>query len=618
VNRALVLKEVREHGVVFAVLYLVSALGFVGIAVRSRDSGSAYVALRIFTILFGLLTALVVSNRLVVREYTGRTQLFLETLPLTRLRVLTVKLAVGAVLVAVPVLLALAACTFLALKREPVTARYVALVGARALTAALSVYALTFLAGLLGRYRLGLWLSLFLAAFTLESRAKIEVVELPLFRLLDQKMAFERYAVPWGDLGGAALAAAGCVAIAFALGLAREGSLATYLARRMSHREKVFFGCMTLVYFALLAALDERKARPLFALAEAVDGAAGGTRVGVARGKGIDDAQARQLGGAVASDLESLRAWLDLEQMPPVFLLPEHSLDSDVFLRARLPDTDGVVVQAALANQDLDTRLFRAFVVGEVLDWSSRGRSHREPRRWFSDGFARWWVDRDRAQDDPLDRLRAAAAEPGGLSEEALRRWLSTREELGECLSGALGWRAVGVLAKELGPARFQALARSALGHRPARDLRGTLEERSLDELLAAEGNLRLQTVVQALNRELSTDRARYSSELGQLTAWEPRLEAVPASSGSALEVRHALGRAGAAGPPADYTVLYRSLRPWTGELGREDLARFDTTGAGVLPFTFTRGARLFTAFEVFEPALRCNLRLRAERWEAR
>jgi hypothetical protein len=64
--------------------------------------------------------------------------------------------------------------------------------------------------------------------------------------------------------------------------------------------------------------------------------------------------------------------------------------------------------------------------------------------------------------------------------------------------------------------------------------------------------------------------------------------------------------------------VLYRGLRPWTGELDRDDLARFDTTGAGVLPFTFTKGERLFTAFEVFEPALRCNVRLRAERWEAR
>jgi hypothetical protein len=615
VTRALLWKELREHGPVFAALYALEALAFAGI-VNRPDQGSAFAALQFFTARFGLLTALVVGNRLIVREYAGRTQLFLELLPVTRLRVLFVKLGLGACLVALPVLLGLGACALLAADQEPLTARYVAIVGARALAAVLLMYSLAFLAGLLGRYRLGLWLGLALGAWTLDTKAKLELESLPLVRLLNQQMAYERFAVPWSDLAGAALAAAVLVAIAFALGLARDGSLAATLARRMSYREKVFFGCLTLVWVAMVAVLEDRKARPLFALADSVKGAAGTTLVGVAPGKDLDEAQAQKLGELVATDLEALRQFLDLETMPPVFLLPEHSLDADVFLRARLPSTDGVVVQAALSDQRLDTRLFRAFVVGEVLDWYSRGRDRREPRRWFSDGFARWFVDRDRTEADPLDRLRAAVAAPEGVSLQTLHAWLATREQLGDCLSGALAWRAVEVLAHELGPARFQALARAAQGRRPANDLRGALSERTLTQLLADADAPSLDATVQALNQALADDRARRASELGALTRWQPKLGAVASPSGPAIEVHHSLSR-GDGGPSSGYTLLYARLEPWARELDREELLRFDTTGRGILPVTFQRGSRLFTAFEVFEPGLACNLRLRAERWEA-
>ena len=47
-------------------------------------------------------------------------------------------------------------------------------------------------------------------------------------------------------------------------------------------------------------------------------------------------------------------------------------------------------------------------------------------------------------------------------------------------------------------------------------------------------------------------------------------------------------------------------------------LARVDGTRAGVLPASFARGTRLFTALERREPLLGCSVRLAARRWEVK
>ncbi len=614
---ALLRKELREHWLVLGGMYLLCALGFSGYLLKAREHGSAFVALRQFAGSFALLLALVVNNRLVLREYGGRTQLFLETLPVTRWRVVTLKLVLGAVLVAIPVVVGLAVCALVTARFEPLTARYVAMVGARALAFTLTFHCLAFLAALLGRFRIGVWMALGLAWFALGEYGKIDPARLPLVRLLESQMPFERHVVPWGDLGGAALMGLAFAAGGFALALSRDGTLATQLSRRMRPREKVFFGCVALAFSFAFSLLADHRTRPPFDLAQTLRTREGEAVVAVGTGEALDEATARQLGRWVARDLADLRPWLSLGPLPPVFLLPDHGLDPEVFLRAQLPNSDGVVVQAALGHPELDTRALRAFVIREVLGWHSRSRAYREPRRWLLDGFARWWVDREDPDEHRRDLLRAAAAAPEGVTVEALRRWLATREALGECLSEALAWRLVGVIARELGAERFQAFARQALGRRPQADLREALREESLEALLARRG-APLDDLLRSLNGGLGADRARFADALGQRVQRLPRLTVMPAANGSAFEVRHSLRTLDGGAPPIAYTVVYSALGPWTDALDREDLSRFDTWGAGVLPVTYSRGELVFSAFEVHEPALGCSVRLLAQRWEAR
>jgi hypothetical protein len=610
VTWALLRKELREHGVVLIGLFALSAVGFVAAAHEAADSGSAFVALRQFAIGGGLLTSLVVNHRLVVREYSGRTQLFLEILPITRRRVVSVKYLLGAALVTVPVAMALASSAFAAARFEPLTPRYVGIVGARAIAFALILHALAFLAAFLGRFRVGLWMALLLGSFTLDLKG-LDTAQLPLSRLVGERMPFERHVVPWGDLGLAAVAVAVLVAAAFALALARDGSVAAQLARRMRPREKVFFACAGLGYLFVLFLLEDHRVRPRFDLSQTVRQTVGETIVGVSPGEGLDEAKATSLGLVLAEDLDDLRRWLALKEMPAVFVLPRRGLDPEVFLRARLSNTDGVVIQAALADPALDVRELRAFVVGQVVAWHGRNRAFREPRRLLLDGLARYWLDR--AQPDPEAREgpRAALA-LSSVDASSLGRWLSTRERLGPCVADALAGRLLHVIARRLGPARFQVLLREALGGRPPDDARALLGERDVGALLLAHGVPGLEVLLSELRAELGPD---VSEEVSRIARMSPSARAHRVTN-TDFDIHVSL--VGEGGEPVTFALYHAELGPWTGELDREDLARFDAAGEGILPATFSAGARLFTAFEVRQPALRCSVRLGATRWEVR
>jgi hypothetical protein len=615
VTRALILKELREHAWVMGALLLIQAATITILLLGGKDEGSTFALLRNFTWSAGIIGVLVVNNRLVVREYVSRTQLFLETLPVTRLRVLGVKFLLGLVLGVVPALLALGVCAWVASGREQIGVRYLAILAARVGTFLFCVHAMAFVAALLGRYRYVFWGALLCGFITLDQTTSITSATIPLMRLMDDQMPFERHHFPWKDLlltgGFGAIAAA----VAFALGLSAEGGMAANLARKMSHREKVFFGGLALAFFVAQQTIKEQKPRPLFELASAARAKEGSTLVGVATGKEDETtrAEALSIGAAVAADLEALRVWLDMSEMPPVFLVPDSSLDPDIFIRASLSDTDGVVIKAALADPALDRRSFRAFVLDEVLSWYSHGRSHRETMRWFSGGLSQWWVRR--AEPDERLALRAAAAAPKGLTVAEVRDWLLTRERLGDCLGEAVEHQLVALIAEREGAAGLQSLARQALGARPHDDVRATLTRRSAEELLARRGTLKLEGLVGAFNQRLTEDRARLAEPLGKIPKLTASIDARAVGNGG-VEVFHRVQTVPPSPAPVEYTLRYSALNPWAGPTRRAWLPRFDTTGNGVLPSIFPRGELLFWAFEIAEPVLGCNIRFASEREE--
>lgn len=615
--RPLVLKELREHRWVLLALWISSAIALAGLLFSAKDEGSPLAAVRGLVLLIGSFSVLTLANRLVVREYSGRTQLFLETLPVSRAQVVAVKWLTGAVLLAIPMAAGFAVILRAASAHVVLTSRLIELIAVRGGTFLLFAYSLAFFIALTGRYRYVLWGGLILGAYAVDTYAQFPLAQWPPVALVSNSMVFERLELPVVNLMITWLITAMLIVASFILSLASEGSLALALSRRMSPRERVVVTVVVLSAVSLLAQLDARKPKPAFTLHDAVISGTGASQVAVARTDNGTNRTAKLLADKMSSDLRELQSYLSLSAAPSLFVLPDASIDSDVFLRATLPSSDGVVVRGAIGAEHFDQEEFRAYALEQALEWYSHDRAQQEDRRWLLDGFTQWWVARaSSARQDLLTERAALAARmlhvENAPLEAQLRHWLMVREQLGDCLSDALAWRAAELLAQELGPDRFRQLTTDLFGRHLPDDARAALLESSFNEAWRRADAPALATFADGLRATLQAGQP--AAAMPDAIAQEPVIFQAAAMRGSAFEVHYRLGAINAANPP--FAVRYAELGPWQPELDRESLARVDATRAGVLPRSFQRGALLFTAIELRDTHLACTLRLGARRWE--
>jgi len=615
--RALLCKEWREHRWVLLAVVLLLALAQAVALNGAGTMGSPMVAYQKVVVLMAPLISLVFANRLVVREYMGRTQLFLETLPVSRSQVLAVKWLLGMAVL----LLAMAAClgaTLLVARGQVLlTPHYVALVAIRSASFVFLCYALAFMVGLTGRYRVVVWPLLLLCLVAADTTGQLPVAKWAPLYLVQESMVYERGGLPLQAVSITCAIAAALVAATFALALSAEGSLVVALSRRMRPRElsAVTIGFMTVLM--AISVLEARKPKPPFELAHAVRSTDGPpVAVGFAGSPGV----ARALANALSSDLARMQAFLALRDPPALTALPDDALDGDAFQRAALPNADGVVVRAAFTSSAFDDEGFRAYALASWMGWHSRGRAAEEDRRWLLDGAAQWLVARDLPQQQEKLALRAAFAarllqDRPASARRLLHEWLSVREQLGPCLADALAWRMVAALAQDMGQPRFQALARSVLGGRPSGDARDALFAPDFARLLAHSGAPDQASLTRRFHALFAAEQIRLAPILERIALPQAGFDA-QRMSGKNFEVRYRLGPATGEVPP--FAVLYVALGPWDAEIPPEALARIDSTRAGVLPTSFARGTRLFTAVERREALLGCSVRLAARRWEVR
>jgi hypothetical protein len=616
--RSLVSKELREHRWVLLALWLWSAIALVGLLRAAKDEGSPLAAFRTSVLLLGGLSILSLANRLVVREYTGRTQLFLETLPVSRAQVVAVKWLTGAVLVAVPMAAAFLVTLHVAAAQVVLTPRLIQLIAVRSGTFLLFAYSLAFFIALTGRYRYVLWGSIILGAFAVDTYAQFPLEQWSPIALVSKSMVFERLELPIADLVIAWLITAILIVATFILSLAGEGSLVLALSQRMSPRERVGITVAVIAVFSVLAQMDARKPKPAFTLHDAVVSGAGASQVAVARtGKGTD-LTAKFLADKMSLDMQELQTYLSLSARPGLFVLPDASIDSDVFLRATLPSSDGVVVRAAIGAEHFDQEEFRAYAVEQALEWYTHDQAQREDRRWLLDGFTQWWIARaSSARRDQLTERAALAAQLLDLKsthlDGQLRHWLVAREQLGDCLSDALAWRAVALLVQDLGADRFRQLTTTLFGRQLPGDPRAAFLESSFNAAWWHADAPAFPKFAEELRAALQADQIRVAAVTDAIVR-EPVIFQAAAMHGGAFEVHYRLGAINAANAP--FAVRYAEIGPWQPELDRESLARVDATRSGVLPRSFQRGAILFTAIELRDTHLACTLRLGARRWE--
>lgn len=613
----LVRKELREHLWVLIVMWILCGLAGLMMLVKAKTQGSPLEAFRQL-IIFGTLLSLALANRFVVREYGGRTQLFLETLPMSRAQVIAIKWLTSTACLLLPMAVGFGIILLVAADKVELTSRFITIMALRAGVFLLFFHALAFLIGLMGRYRYLLWLGLLLLAVISATQGQQPATQWPPLLLIGNSLAFERETMPWSALWITTGAAAVLIGAAFALALGFQGSWVVALSRRMTLREKVIAAAVLLSVVYGVNVIDSRKVKAPFALQNAMSSPEGAPAVKVARATGLSDERASQLALRLSGDIADARDYLAMKELPAVAVLPDVAVDADQFLVAKLPTSDGVVVRAAAGSEQFDESAFRAFTVARVIDWHSRNRASHEQNRWLLDGFSAWRNSRDDAGRRELLTVRAAAAADaidrgGGTPGHALQQWFRTREELGECLADALAWRATEQLSQFLGSEGFRGFVRARLGARSYSGVHDFLTSKSMEEQLG-DADASLKVFEFQLENVLRTERQKYSERIDTIPRWPVSFDAVP-MQGSTFEVRYAMSvpEKGTA-----FAVRYKNLGPWDGEVPRFDLEREDAVGPGVLPASFPRGTRLLTAVEVQDPALGCAVRLGSRRWEVR
>ena len=621
--RALLRKELRELRWLLPALWLLLGIALYVMLQQSAMAGSPMAAYQKMVTIMAPMMAVLLVNRMVVREYMGRTQLFLETLPVGRAQVIAVKWLLGAVLLMLTMAVCLAVTVWAASGQVLLTPHYVGLVALRSASFMLLMYALAFAIGLTGRYRYLAWGVLAACVIMADTQWQLPAQKWAPFFLVQESMVYERLRLPLQAVLTTCGAALALVAATFALAMASQGSLVVALSRRMAPREKVGVTVAILALLTVVYIVDVRKEKPLFVLKGASHSDSGPK---VAVGEGDDPDADQLLANGLSADLAQLRQYLALPLDPTLSVLPDDALDADVFQRAELPNADGVVVRAAFSGEQFDRNAFRAYALSAWLQWHTRERAAKEDRRWLLDGFAQWLAARELPQHRETLALRAALAarllqqRQVGVG-SALGQWLGVREQLGTCLADALAWRMVSSLEQQIGAQRFQALSRAVLGTRPPADIRASLQGPSLAQMLAQAGAPDAAALASRFDAVLRAEQLRLASTLNRIALPPAAFKALP-MGGSTYEVHYLVGKAGAdADANADgapFAVRYARLDPWSAELLPESLARVDATRSGVLPASFARGTRLFTAVELREPLPGCSVRLAAQRWEVR
>jgi hypothetical protein len=629
---ALLKKEARQHWGASIALFALLALGvliLIGNALTDRRSTSLVEVALIYLWLFVPLAGVVLGNRLIVSEYQGRTQLFLEALPIGRAQSIAIKYAIGSGFLLASSALLIELTARLAAHSEPVSSRFLAILMVRSGAFVLCVWSFLFAFGFLGRFRIPLMILAGLLLVAIGGASDVDLRRFGPFALLDRlTFPFERQVLPLGAVVVTLAIAAGLTAVGFALGLVREGSLAESLSRRMSTRERSMAGMLIFAAIVALSILHGRRAKPPYAFSGSAVLKSARVPVEVLYVDEDARADAAALLAALESDLAELRAALDWRELPPVRIAQRADLDARTFDSAKLTDADGLLVRANLRLLSGPSQLaFRAYIVREVLQLHSHGRATFEPRRWVHDGFARWWVERNAPAATSIAWARALWAtrsRPVTLAD--LTTWTRFREEVGEPIAEGIAYSGLVSLEGLGGKLEVLALARALYQRRTYQDSRESLRELwhpMAKDLEAATGSS-YASFVAAWNRALDAGRATPAARalLDRVPPVRGWLTVEP-GAGDIRTVHYGFVFASAPPPGTIVSLLHLQLEPVDVELvparlEREDhpLAAGALTAEQRLTGRYGRGERVFFALEVESPLLDTPLRVLAQRRE--
>ncbi len=558
---ALTWKEVREHWLVVLLLgaTLPFGWGIFALSVLASPTTVTYLEAHVSFLRFMIpIAGLAMGNRLVVTELHGRTQRFVESLPMRRWEPLLVKFVLGLVVLEGIALLSLVGTEIFALMREPFELRFFAILALRTTTFVLMLWCVFFTMGFFGRVRIPIYIVQILALILIASTTQLELMHFGPIALVGPLMSTDRETWPWSDVGVALGIAAVYLGIGGALVSIREGSVQERLAKPMSQRDLAMVGIAIMALLTIWGAF-EHEAEPLPYVMTGQVLRSQTLPITIGYGDVAVAPDARLLLDDLDHDVGTLARAMELSSMPQMRVVLRRTLGARTYEPVTLSHADGMLVRANfLSSVHPDRDAISAAVIEGMLDARTRQRAHFEPRRWWRDGLATYWAYDQGAL--PPTRLAQAcwATRTRGPDVPRIDHFERLREELGDVVARSLA--ATGVMAIEHAHAGgVVAIARTTFPSSPTEDVRTTLSEHfhPLHAQIADATGLGTDAVTTAWDATLHDLRAR--SDVRAVLARVPSAEATvsierdasgivsvvvratvaPGATGLALSVRH-------------------------------------------------------------------------------
>lgn len=466
---ALLQKELWQHGWVVALvgafIGLVQALLLLGAAVGPRTI-TMLEAHAMFMRIFAPLLAVALGHRLVVREYHARTQLFLEALPVHRAEVLVVKYCAGLAVLGASVALSLACTSAVAIIWEPLTLSWIDAIFVRSEVFVFALWSVLFAMGLLGSWRIPLYLAIGVLLLFLDSGTDVDLARFGPFALLGDTLVLERHTLPWAALGETLLIALVAVGLGSALALVNEGSVAESLAKTMSRREKIAVGVVMCLALIAMEVADPKHDKEPFSFEHDAVVRRDEARLSVLYLEPRHRAQAEALADVLAEDLVGLRRTLGYRgPFGPAHIALRESLAPNERERVELDESDeGFLLRAHFTDPAFDQARFRAHVLELAIESATDGRAALESRAWVRSGTAGLWANRD---GDPDLRLAVVWRRDRAARYGALDRFRRTEERFGSDSARAIATSAAFAFAELNGRDAWFRFARSVLAEDP-------------------------------------------------------------------------------------------------------------------------------------------------------
>lgn len=487
VTFAFLKKELVEHGLaITALVFAVICALFITLA-RHQNQEFSISPLEILSYslyTFIPLSAFILGNRLIVRDYRSRAQLFTESLPTARFTPVFVKYVVGALVVTGLMLITLLMASRYASVVDSITPEYFGLLALKTLSLALLYWSIMFAISLSGHLRLLLYVLLIGCVYYLLTTSSVDVTNFgPFALLLDGTLVYERLEVPVTALRDTWLLIAAFTLIGFVIALWHEGSMAEVLSRPMARRDYLLIGFIVAAFATVLGILEKEPTPDPFPIATQYQIGNDVHNITVAYLDPDAKLAAQPVLDGLIDDLDRLQTNIGPFALPPSYVVHDSSLASWEFIAS---SADGPLLYSNLLAADhYDRVVFRTTILHQLLLDTSGGRAVFEHFHWFLDGYTRLVVESSTTASTNAERIagkdellaRAVIAlQVLGNDVDLIKQWQTIADRVGYASAEALAHSSLVYLEEQRGREVIETLAKRWLATQFERDTRASIE----------------------------------------------------------------------------------------------------------------------------------------------